>query len=377
MKRWAGLWPKIPLANNLERALWKASRGKRTRRDAAAFSEGMPDSLWEVGERLRAGQGPWNRFREFRIMDPKERAISAPSFPDRVMHHAVMNLCEPAFERWLIDQTYACRVGRGLRAAVRETERWMCCRRWYLQCDVRHYFESIPKVSLSQKLRRLFQDELLLNWWQQLLDGWQPFKTCGMPIGALTSQHLANFYLGFADRLVKERLRIRAYVRQRWWRLRARPLVEDYDANWLILVRVEKGILGSVSQRHAPGQPRRRLQQHGGELPVCEPQRQSASEPQQQPGLASLQLPEPGPEAAPALAFRGRPGKDMDTGPTPGIEQSLGRAPAIRSTQWAVRQSGQRRKEGRGRDGALFVSSPRTRNRSHLGEVFEMGVTRA
>ena len=35
----------------------------------------------------------------------------------------------------------------------------------------------------------------------------------GLPIGALTSQHLANCYLGAFDRFVKETLRVRGYVR--------------------------------------------------------------------------------------------------------------------------------------------------------------------
>jgi hypothetical protein len=35
----------------------------------------------------------------------------------------------------------------------------------------------------------------------------------GLPIGSLTSQHLANFYLGWFDRFVKERLRVSGYVR--------------------------------------------------------------------------------------------------------------------------------------------------------------------
>ena len=35
----------------------------------------------------------------------------------------------------------------------------------------------------------------------------------GLPIGSLTSQHFANFYLGWLDRFVKETLRVRRYVR--------------------------------------------------------------------------------------------------------------------------------------------------------------------
>jgi RNA-directed DNA polymerase len=35
----------------------------------------------------------------------------------------------------------------------------------------------------------------------------------GLPIGSLTSQHLANFYLGAFDRFVKEQARVPGYVR--------------------------------------------------------------------------------------------------------------------------------------------------------------------
>src|SRR5207253_5818441 len=139
-------------------------------------------------------------FREFRIRDPKPRTISAPCFADRVLHHAVINVCEPVFEPWLVRQAFACRRGLGLRAAVAEASRWTNHRAWYLQLDVRHYFETIPRARLFQKLQRLFGEVEMLRLWWQLIDCHRPGAACGLPIGCLTSQHLANFYLGFLDR---------------------------------------------------------------------------------------------------------------------------------------------------------------------------------
>lgn len=55
---------------------------------------------------------------QFLIRDPKERVITAPCFDERVLHHAIMNLCEPVLDRWLIDDTFACRNGKGREAAV-------------------------------------------------------------------------------------------------------------------------------------------------------------------------------------------------------------------------------------------------------------------
>ena len=213
MRREIGLFERLGEWANLELALHRALKGKRDRSDARAFLDALPGSLVEIGRRLRTGAGPVGDFREFTIWDPKKRLISAPCFPDRVLHHAVMNVCEPVFDRWLVSQTHACRVGKGLRGAVREAERWAGCRKWYLQLDVRHYFETVPRGRLMAKLERLFGETAMLQLWWDLIDSHRPGEKRGMPIGALPSQHLANFYLGFLDRFIKETLRARAFVR--------------------------------------------------------------------------------------------------------------------------------------------------------------------
>jgi RNA-directed DNA polymerase len=169
--------------------------------------------LEEVGLRIREGVGPVGEFREFWIKDPKERCISAPCFADRVLHHAVVGVCEDDFEHWLIGQTYACRKKMGMRAAIAEARRWSSSRKWYLQLDVRHYFESVPRWRMLEKLDRLFGETTLLQLWEKIIWSHRPGEDRGMPIGALTSQYLANFYLGFLDRFIKEQLRIRGYVR--------------------------------------------------------------------------------------------------------------------------------------------------------------------
>ena len=56
------------------------------------------------------GEFPLGRYRQFVIHDPKQRTLTAPCFAERVLHRAIMNVCEPVFERWLIDDNFACRV---------------------------------------------------------------------------------------------------------------------------------------------------------------------------------------------------------------------------------------------------------------------------
>ena len=48
----------------------------------------------------------------------KERVIHTADFSGRVMHHAVMNVCKPDLERAAIEDSYACRKGKGSLATI-------------------------------------------------------------------------------------------------------------------------------------------------------------------------------------------------------------------------------------------------------------------
>jgi hypothetical protein len=162
---------------------------------------------------LRQGTFVLGRFRQFVIRDPKERIITAPCFAERVLHHAIVNVCEPVFERWLIPDTYACRTGRGRVAAVERAQDFAARHPFFLKMDVRKYFASISHKILLSGLERLFKDVRLLDLLGRIVFSFQGATGRGLPIGSLTSQHFANFYLGWLDRFVKEMLRVRGYVR--------------------------------------------------------------------------------------------------------------------------------------------------------------------
>ena len=84
---------------------------------------------------------------------------------------------------------------------------------FFLKFDVRKYFDSIPHDRLIGRLHRLFKDRPLLELLGRIIRAHGDEEGRGLPIGSLTSQHFANHYLGSLDRLVKEGLRIRGYVR--------------------------------------------------------------------------------------------------------------------------------------------------------------------
>lgn len=213
MKRAGNLFERVIDRDNLRLAFAKAIRGKRDRADVVRFSADLDTHLESMAEELRSGTFQLGRHHQFTIHDPKERIITAPCFAERVLHHAVMNVCEPTFERWLIDDTYACRAGRGRIAALSRAQQFARHYPFYLKFDIRKYFNSISHEILLSRLELLFKDRYLLELFCRIVRSFQGNSGFGLPIGSLTSQHLANFYLGWFDRYAKETLRVKGYVR--------------------------------------------------------------------------------------------------------------------------------------------------------------------
>lgn len=213
MKRAGRLKEPILDRENLRLAFWRAARGKRTRRDAAAFGERLDENLADLARDLAEGTYRVGPVHQFTIHDPKERLITAPCFRDRVLHHALMNVCEPILDRWLIDDTYACPRGKGRIAAVERARHFARRHTYFLKLDIRRYFDSVSHAILRERLERRFKDRWLLDLFGTILAGHETAPGRGLPIGSLTSQHFANFTLGWLDQFVKHTLRVRGYVR--------------------------------------------------------------------------------------------------------------------------------------------------------------------
>lgn len=213
MRRASNLFEQIPEYENLCLAFHKAALGRRSHVAVRQFSEQLDLRLATLSSELLSGTMQIGRFQQFLIRDPKERVITAPCFEERVLHHAIMNVCEPVMDRWLIADTYACRVGRGREAAVQRSRQFTHRAAWFLKLDVRKYFDSVPHDRLIAVLASRFRDRRLLDLLERIIRGFRGAMGVGLPIGSLTSQHFANLYLGGFDRFVKEVLRVRGYVR--------------------------------------------------------------------------------------------------------------------------------------------------------------------
>ncbi len=213
MKRIGHLLEKISDRDNLRLAFTKAVRGKQERKDVVLFRKNFEQNIGQLSRQLRSGSVVWGDYRFFHVRDPKKRLICAASFFERVLHHAIMNICEPALENFAIFDSYACRVNKGVRKAVYRCQSFAGESQWYLKMDIHKYFDSIHHHTVLSLLERRFKDKDLIRLFGDLLNSYCVTPGCGVPIGNLISQHLANYYLGFLDHWLKEERRIKRYLR--------------------------------------------------------------------------------------------------------------------------------------------------------------------
>jgi retron-type reverse transcriptase len=213
MKRHGYLFEPIIDIDNLRLAFYKAQRGKSSKKDIILFRKDLDKNLLRIHTVLKNDHYPFGNYHYFTIYDPKQRTICAAPFAERVIHHAIMNVCSIIFDNHQIPFSYACRTNKGTFAAIQQAASYQQKYKWYLKLDVRKYFDSIDHAVLVEQLQRVYKDEKLLYVLTQIIDSYHSRDDKGLPIGNLTSQYFANHYLSYADKQATEQLKIPAYIR--------------------------------------------------------------------------------------------------------------------------------------------------------------------
>ncbi|MEZ5402179.1 MAG: reverse transcriptase domain-containing protein [Bryobacteraceae bacterium] len=217
---------------NLLLAWRKAARGKRGKPSVAAFEHQAADRLIDIQHALLRGQWKPGPYVHFFIHEPKHRRISAAPIADRVVHHALCNVIEPAFERLFLPDSFANRAGKGTHRAVDRCQQLARRHRYALRLDVVKHFPSIDHEILLRILGQTIADPGILDLAARIIASgdrvleqeyemvWFPgddlFAACrprGLPIGNLTSQFWSNCYMNPLDQFIRRELRCAAYVR--------------------------------------------------------------------------------------------------------------------------------------------------------------------
>lgn len=212
MKRSSNIYDQICSPENLAMAEAIASQGKHKQYGVIAFNKNRETYMEQLRLMLESQTFQTSPYTVFKIHEPKERLIyRLPYFPDRICHHAIMNILKEMFVRSFTRDTYSCIEGRGVGGAIKAVKSAMKDQsgtRYCLQLDIQKFYPSIDHATLKQLLRRKIKCERTLHLLDGIID-----SAPGLPIGNYLSQYLANFYLSYFDHWIKEQKGVRYYFR--------------------------------------------------------------------------------------------------------------------------------------------------------------------
>ena len=213
MKRLGRIFDQAFTQSALYDAYLQARRTKRGKAACMRFASRLGAEVAALHDELNSGAYSPRPYREFMVTKPKPRQILAPDFRDVVVQHAIYRVIYQVFDRSFIDQSFACRVGKGTHRASDYTLRALrgCDPQSYvLKLDVRKFFYTIDREILRGLIARKIKDQRMLGVIALFSGG--P-GDIGIPIGNLLSQLFALIYLNEADHYAKRVLGLRHYVR--------------------------------------------------------------------------------------------------------------------------------------------------------------------
>lgn len=213
LKRKGNLFNTAFSRENIRLAYLDARKGKRKKQACFNFETALGANLKDLQSELRSDSYHPRPYIKFIVHEPKERIIYAPDFRDIVVQHAIYRVIAPIFERTFIDQSFACRKGKGTHAASDYTQRSLqrCCDDSYtLKLDIHKFFYSIDRDILRVLIERKIKDRKLVDVMMLFAEMDTPV---GIPIGNLLSQIYALIYMDPVDHFVKRNLKVKKYVR--------------------------------------------------------------------------------------------------------------------------------------------------------------------
>jgi len=236
---------------DLLQAYFQCRSNKRNTANALKFELVYEQNLLQLLDEINTGKYMPGRSIAFIIDKPVKREIFAADFRDRIVHHLIIQKLNPIFEQKFIYDSYSCRKGKGTHFGINRVDRFIrrCSSNYRKDCyvlklDIKGFFMHINRKILYKKLHRFILDnyhhsdkakileltnKIVFNdpkenciikggkdRWKDLPESKSLFHSkdnCGLPIGNLTSQVFANFYMDSFDHFVKHDLKIKYYGR--------------------------------------------------------------------------------------------------------------------------------------------------------------------
>ncbi len=261
MKRKNNLYENILSINNAKAMYKTIKQNCRNKKEVYRFSLNLNQNLQEILTKLYNNNYVFDRYRIFIIKEPKYRLIMSEKVEDKIVNHLVAKyILLPALDSTLIDSNVATRYNKGSGHAFKLFNKYVSRlinsnkEIYVLKIDISKYFYNIDHNICKELIRKKIKDKNALKLIDNILDStnhnyinkeikYMVYKEIkrverlnisekdkikkiemlkaiplyyngkGLPIGNMTSQILAVYYLNSVDHYIKEDLKFKNYIR--------------------------------------------------------------------------------------------------------------------------------------------------------------------
>ena len=260
MKRRNNLYDSMIYYEKIKKIYDKVRITTKNKKEVIRFSLNLNENLMDILTKLYKGKYVFNKYRIFLIKEPKYRLIMSECIEDKIVNHLFSNELIKSLERSLIYTNVATRKNKGSKQAYNEfikgINKLMYKSKdiYVLKIDISKYFYNINHKILMDMIMEKIKDKKALYLLKEILDTTnksyvnkeireviykekkrikalniskeEKMKLCkeldkiptyrkgyGLPIGNMSSQILAVFFLNKVDHFIKEVLKCKNYIR--------------------------------------------------------------------------------------------------------------------------------------------------------------------
>lgn len=261
MKRKNVLYENMISYNNILSVYKKIKNSTKNKKEVYNYELNLNQNLLDTLFSLSKSTYVFSKYNIFLIREPKYRLIMSESFPDKVVNHLFSKyVLSYALQSTLINSNVATRTDKGSKEAynlfIKYTNKLIYEKKkiYVLKIDISKYFYNINHNILMNMVSEKIKDERVLNMLKVILDTTDndyinktilsvvnkeiykvnklnistsekeklinelksiPLyrKGYGLPIGNMSSQILAVFFLNKVDHFIKEKLGCKYYIR--------------------------------------------------------------------------------------------------------------------------------------------------------------------
>jgi retron-type reverse transcriptase len=186
MKTYKNLYSEIVSLENIVLAWKKARKGKTKKDYVIKFEADLKNNLLKLHEELESHIYFPKPLITFILRDPKTRKISKSAFRDRIVHHAIVRILEPIFDKTFIYDSCANRIGKGNLFALKRFYNFLNkvskngkingwfndnqIRGYCLKADIKHYFQEVSHEILLNIIKRKIKDEKVIWLIEKILN---------------------------------------------------------------------------------------------------------------------------------------------------------------------------------------------------------------